>query len=92
MIEKKKLLEAEAMSLQAISIAEDAQSQDPLLMAACLFNLANVNIAYGEYKNAYSNLRRSVMFYERGLPPYSLLLARVLDRSRLGVARIGPFP
>jgi tetratricopeptide (TPR) repeat protein len=83
MIEKNKPLEAEAMSLQAISIAEEIQNKDPLLMAACLFNLANVNMAYGEHKNAYSNLRRSIMFYERGLPPCSLLLARVLDRYAL---------
>lgn len=81
MVEKGKPIEAEAMSLQAISIAEEAASHDALLMAACLLNLANVHLAYGEYGNAYSRLRRSSMFFERALNPFSLGLARVFDRS-----------
>ena len=80
MIETKKLPEAEAMCLQAISIAEGAQRQDSPLMASYLFNLADLDIAYEEYGNADTNLRRSLLLYERGLPPWSPIIARVLDR------------
>jgi tetratricopeptide (TPR) repeat protein len=80
MIEQKKLPEAEAICLQAISIAEETRGQDSLLMASCLFNLADVNMANEEYKDAERNLRRSLTLYERGLPSSSPVIPKVLDR------------
>jgi tetratricopeptide (TPR) repeat protein len=80
MIEKNKLPEAEALCLQAITIAEQIQAQNTPLMASYLFNMANVHIAYGEYGDAEISLRRSLMLYENGLPPWSPTIAKVLDR------------
>ena len=80
MIAKKRFPEAEALCLQAISVAEATQKQQSPLMAACLANLAEVNIAYDEYAMAEANLRYSLTIYEGGLRPWDPTIAKILDR------------
>jgi tetratricopeptide (TPR) repeat protein len=80
LIEKKSYLEAEALGLQAISILEETQSQNGLPIALCLSNLAEVNIAFEEYRAADKNLGRSLAIHQSVLPPRSPFTAKVLDR------------
>ncbi|MCX7427982.1 MAG: tetratricopeptide repeat protein [Planctomycetia bacterium] len=80
MLEQDRLPEAEALCLEAMSIAQDWHRQDSPSMAASFFSLADISIAYEEYANADANLRRSLVIYERVLPPWNPVIARVLDR------------
>jgi tetratricopeptide (TPR) repeat protein len=80
MIEKKKWPEAEVMCMHAIAVAEERQLFNSRLMADCLYDLANINIAYDDYKAADSNLRQTLLLCERNLQPGSSLTIKVMRR------------
>jgi tetratricopeptide (TPR) repeat protein len=80
MLQRGKSLEAEALCVQAIVIAREIRQQDSPQMASILFIVAEVNIAHEEYENAEVNLQNSLALYERRLPRWSPIIAKVLER------------
>jgi tetratricopeptide (TPR) repeat protein len=89
MIGLKRFPEAEAMCLQAMSIIQGAQAQEPILMMACVLTLADVNMAFDDFNSAEANIELCLALYQRKLPPGDPLLPKALDLYAVVLQKLG---
>lgn len=80
MLAKGNLVEAESLCLQSQSIAERVYGNECFVVARCSQTLADINITFGEYEIAESNLKKSVRIYERLFPSNKIGATEALNR------------
>lgn len=68
LISQEKMVEAEAVCLQAATIVEGTAGAADSLLASLAYSLAKVNIHYMEYRDAEKNLRWALVRYEQVFP------------------------